>query len=211
MALGQVLATLPRTVPFAYYQRLSKKARRIYDASDAITRIDLGDKGAAEAACGAVQAALAAADKRALKKASQALANAICDDRQVPRVEIRVLAKRPKDDQEELHGLYVREDDGSAVIRVWMRTAERRDVVKPKTYLHTLLHEVVHHLDYDLLKLADSLHTEGFYKRENSLFKQVAGELAKTVRPRWPRAETSTPPLETPVPDRPVQLSLFDS
>jgi hypothetical protein len=202
-------------VPFAYYQRLSKKARRIYDASDAVLRIDLGEKAPAEAACADVQAALAAADKRALKKASQALANAICDDQQVPRVEIRVLAKRPKDEQEELHGLYVREDDGSAVIRVWMRTAERRDVVKPKTYLHTLLHEVVHHLDYDLLKLDDSLHTEGFYKRENSLFKQVAGELAKTVRPRWQRAasepgqtteKTSTTPRKG---GEPAQLSLF--
>ena len=199
-------------MPFAYYQRLSKKARRIYDASDAITRIDLGDPAAGEAACTAVQAALAADDKRALKKASQALSNAICDDRQVPRVEIRVLAKRPKDETEELHGLYVREDDGSAVIRVWMRTAERRDVVKPKTYLHTLLHEIVHHLDYDLLKLEDSLHTEGFYKRENSLFKQVAGELAKTVRPRWQRAPAPSPdpPPDAEPPRKPQQLSLFE-
>ena len=195
-------------MPFAYYQRLSKKARRIYDASDAITRIDLGDRGPAETASLGVQAALAADDKRALKKASQALANAICDDREVPRVEIRVLAKRPKDETEELHGLYVREDDGSAVIRVWMRTAERRDVVKPKTYLHTLLHEIVHHLDYDLLKLEDSLHTEGFYKRENSLFKQVAGELAKTVRPRWQRSTVAETP-EPPPPPAPIQLSLF--
>ncbi len=200
-------------MPFAYYQRLSKKARRIYDASDAIPRIDLADNGLAEAAAQGVQAALAEGDKRALKKASQSLANAICDDRQVPRVEIRVLAKRPKDETEELHGLYVREDDGSAVIRVWMRTAERRDVVKPKTYLHTLLHEVVHHLDYDLLKLEDSLHTEGFYKRENSLFKQVAGELAKTVRPRWQRTAASEAAAEpAPAPARQaVQLSLFDT
>ena len=202
-------------MPFAYYQRLSKKARRIYDASDAVVRIDLGQTGPAEAACASVQAALAAADKRALKKASQALADAICDDRQVPRVEIRVLVKRPKDETEELHGLYVRADDGGAVIRVWMRTAERRDVVKPKTYLHTLLHEIVHHLDYDLLKLEDSLHTEGFYKRENSLFKQVAGELAKTVRARPPRASAaeaspSAAPVTEPAARKPTQLSLFE-
>jgi len=113
-------------VPFAYYQRLSKQARRIYDASDAVVRIELGVRAPAEVACTAIQAGLAEGDKRAVGKASQALANAICADRQVPRVEIRVLARRPKDDARELHGLYVREEDTPAVIRVWMRTAERR-------------------------------------------------------------------------------------
>jgi hypothetical protein len=200
-------------VPFAYYKRLSKKARAIYDASDAIARIDLADRSASEEACRSVVEALANADKKALKRASQALADAICKDRDVPRVDIRVLAKRPKSDTEELHGLYVREEDKTPVIRVWMKTAERRDVVKPKTYLHTLLHEIVHHLDYDLLKLEDSLHTEGFYKRENSLFKQVAGELVKTVRPRWQRERTEPPSPEPPPreePPPPAQLRLFE-
>ena len=54
-----------------------------------------------------------------------------------------------------------------------MRTAKRRQVVAFRTYLRTLLHEVCHHLDYELLKLADSFHTEGFFKRESSLFKQI--------------------------------------
>jgi hypothetical protein len=30
-----------------------------------------------------------------------------------------------------------------------------------------------HHLDYEHLKLGDSFHTEGFYKRESSLFHQL--------------------------------------
>lgn len=169
---------------FAYYDRLSRKARAIYDASDAIVRIDLSDAQPARGACDAARLALAAADRRALRKAAQALADAICADRAVPSVEIRVLAKRPRSDVEELHGLYLREEDGTATIRVWMRTAARRDVVKPKTFIQTLLHEVVHHLDYDLLKLADSLHTEGFYKRVTSLFRQVGGELVTAVNPR---------------------------
>jgi hypothetical protein len=45
-----------------------------------------------------------------------------------------------------------------------------------RTFLRTLLHEVCHHLDYDLLRLPDSFHTEGFYKRESSLLKQILGE-----------------------------------
>lgn len=31
----------------------------------------------------------------------------------------------------------------------------------------------MHHLDYELLRLADSFHTEGFYKRESSLVYQL--------------------------------------
>jgi hypothetical protein len=54
-----------------------------------------------------------------------------------------------------------------------MRTAQRRQVVAFKTFLRTLLHEIVHHLDYELLELEDSLHTEGFYKRESSLFHRL--------------------------------------
>ena len=42
-----------------------------------------------------------------------------------------------------------------------------------RTFLRTLLHELCHHLDYELLDLDDSFHTEGFFKRESSLFKQL--------------------------------------
>jgi DinB superfamily len=49
-------------------------------------------------------------------------------------------------------------------------------VVAFRTYLRTLLHEVGHHLDYALLRLRDSYHTEGFYKRESSLFHQLVAE-----------------------------------
>ncbi|MCP4200519.1 MAG: hypothetical protein GY769_01130, partial [bacterium] len=62
-----------------------------------------------------------------------------------------------------------------ARISVWMRTAQKRNVVAFKTFLRTLLHELGHHLDYELLELEDSLHTEGFFKRESSLFHQLVG------------------------------------
>lgn len=202
---------------FGYYERLSKKDRRIYDASDAVPRVEIADPRTAREARRAIEAALLAEDKRLAGRAAQALANAICDDRQVPRLVVRILAKRPKDESAELHGLYVREEGEPAVIRVWMRTAERRQVVKPKTFLRTLLHEIVHHLDYELLKLADSFHTQGFYRREASLFRQIsdAGEAA----PSNPADDlvgadgSASPPRArkpSPAPKRqPVQLSLF--
>jgi hypothetical protein len=60
-----------------------------------------------------------------------------------------------------------------------MRTARQRRVVAFRTFLRTLLHELCHHLDYQHLRLADSFHTEGFYKRESSLFHQLVPEPAR--------------------------------
>jgi hypothetical protein len=62
-----------------------------------------------------------------------------------------------------------------------MRTAQRRRVVAFRTFLRTLLHELGHHLDYSYLRLPDSFHTEGFYKRESSLMHQL---LPPTKPPR---------------------------
>jgi hypothetical protein len=54
-----------------------------------------------------------------------------------------------------------------------MRTAQRRDVVKPRTFLRTLMHELGHYLDYALLKLDDSYHSSGFYQRESFLVRTL--------------------------------------
>ena len=75
----------------------------------------------------------------------------------------------------ELHGLYepISDKVKQAEISVWMRTAKRKQVVAFKTYMRTLFHELCHHFDYELYKLEDSFHTEGFFKRESSLYKQL--------------------------------------
>ena len=99
----------------------------------------------------------------------------------VPPVKVDVLAARPHNRHGELHGLYTAERGRTPVIQLWMRTAKQRRVVAFRTYLRTLLHEVGHHLDYTLLGLRDSYHTEGFYKRESSLFKQLVPERAASV------------------------------
>jgi hypothetical protein len=46
-------------------------------------------------------------------------------------------------------------------------------VVRFRTFLRTLLHEPCDHLDYERLALPDSFHTEGFYKRESRLLRQL--------------------------------------
>jgi len=53
-------------------------------------------------------------------------------------------------------------------IYVHNRTAVRGNILAPKTFLDTLLHEWVHHYDFCKLGL-NSIHTAGFYKRLKDL------------------------------------------
>jgi hypothetical protein len=59
-------------------------------------------------------------------------------------------------------------------------------VVAFRTFLRTLLHEFCHHLDYTLLGLQDSFHTEGFFRRESGLFSQLVGENSPSAPARKP-------------------------
>lgn len=53
-------------------------------------------------------------------------------------------------------------------IYITNRTAVRGQLLAPKTFLITLLHEWIHHYDHCKLKL-NSIHTKGFYLRLQSL------------------------------------------
>lgn len=53
-------------------------------------------------------------------------------------------------------------------ISIQNRTAVQAKVLAPKSFLDTLLHEWMHHYDYERLKL-NSIHTKGFYERIRSL------------------------------------------
>ena len=167
-------------MPFGYYQRLSLRQRRVYDRSDAIQRLALPDADAIRPAVAELAEALSSESRTATEGTSQRLAAGLHRQFAVPPVELRVLAARPSKSWGELHGLY---EYGPELARpritLWMRTAQKRQVVAFRTYLRTLLHEVCHHLDYALLKLPDSFHTQGFYSRESSLFHQLMG----TARP----------------------------
>ena len=78
---------------------------------------------------------------------------------------------RPNNDWGELHGLYEEaEVRRRARITIWMRTSHHKKVIAFHTFFRTLFHEICHHLDYELLGLADSFHTEGFFKGESRLF-----------------------------------------
>jgi len=161
-------------MPFAYYNKLTRKQQRIYDQSDALVSIKLPNALAIQELTAELQALLPGGQRAPVQRLCQRISNAITDELAVDKITIKVLSSRPANDAYELHGFYMPayQDTGHA-ITVYMRTASRKQVVAFKTFLRTLLHEICHHLDYEYLKLEESYHTEGFYKRESSLFHQI--------------------------------------
>jgi hypothetical protein len=168
-------------VPFPYYARLSARDKKTYRASDAIATVELPDAEGLRPVVAELERALAAEDRRGVEAACRRIADGICARLAVPAVRVRVLAARPTGDFGELHGLYEPEPP-PARVTLWMRTAARRRVVAFRSFLRTLVHELLHHLDYELYRFEETFHTEGFFQRESSLARRLLGE----------------PPAETP-------------
>ncbi len=161
-------------MPFAYYDRLTRGQQRIYRQSDAVSAVPIPHAGDLRPLVAAVEDALAAGDRARVQTSADRLLAEIAARLRVPPLRTEVLSVRPSREWGELHGLYNGASGGRAArVSVWMRTAQRHQVVKFRTFLRTLLHELCHHLDYDLLRLSDSFHTEGFYQRESSLLRQL--------------------------------------
>ncbi len=169
-------------MPFAFYDRLSPARQRIYRKSAAIVRVEVPDFPGLVPLARAIESPLEAGDRAGVERACQALVDSFNARLATPPVRMKVLARRPTNDYGELDGLYEpRELDEyargeRAVISVWMRTDQKEQLVKFRTFLRTLVHEMVHHLDYEHYKLAETFHTEGFYARESTLMKDLLGE-----------------------------------
>lgn len=189
-------------MPFAFYDRLSPRRQRIYDRSDRIEAVPVPGVEALQPIVESIAQALATGHPRATELACQRLLDELTRQLQVPPVRIKVYRTRPQMADGELHGLYEPTQDGTPPkISVWMRTARRRQVVKFRTFLRTVLHELCHHLDYELYKLPETFHTEGFYKRESHLLRQLAGESP----PAGKRNEVQSAPSTLPHPRREVR------
>jgi hypothetical protein len=180
-------------MPFAYYESLSARSKRTYRKSDRILRVALPEVAALQPHATAIGTALATEDPARLAAACQALATALVAQLRAPPVEVRVLERRPANSEGELHGLYEPDDvtGGMACITLWMRTARKVQVVKFRTFLRTLVHELLHHLDYEHYGLEETFHTEGFYARESALFKELLGEFEE-------RGAANAPPPPSP-------------
>jgi hypothetical protein len=170
-------------MPFSYYARLSRAQQAIYRKSDEIETIRLPRPEDLHPLVDDLVAALASENRADTQETTTRLILGLCKVLGLPAVRVEVLAARPHARWGELHGLYTAERGRTPKIQLWMRTAKQRRVVAFRTYLRTLLHEVGHHIDYALLRLRDSMHTEGFYKRESSLFHQLVPDKRETSMP----------------------------
>ena len=160
-----------------WYRRLPPVLQRVAARSDRHPTLNLQPGASLAAAVGELATALAGARPHAVEAVAQRIADGVCTAFAVPRLRVRVEARRPHDQRGELHGLYEPGHRGRGdVITLWMLTAKRGQVVAWRTFLRTLLHELCHHLDYGYLQLPDSLHTQGFYQRESSLFAALVPE-----------------------------------
>jgi hypothetical protein len=121
---------------------------------------------------------------------------------EVPQCGIRVLAARLLRVREnwssELFGDYAPD---AMLIRVWMRTAVKKEITSFGMFLSTLCHEFCHHLDLQQFKFPDSWHTRGFYERAAALYHFAKDTTPKKLfwvpvsggrwRIDWPRTNRS--------------------
>jgi hypothetical protein len=158
-----------------YFYRLPARAQRIWLKSDSIDRFDLVPDLAIFSLTKSLMVALPSGAPLIVERTAQALADRICRLMGIRGVRIEVRGVRPHNTRGELHGIFYPRGPSSSpsepLIILWMRTAQRHDVVKPKTFLRTLMHELGHYLDYALLRLQESFHTTGFFRRESFLVK----------------------------------------
>lgn len=160
----------------AFFYRLPPHAQRCYLESDSITRYQFVPDAAAAKSVAGLTRALAKGNPSDTEHAVRAVACEMCRLAGVPDVAVDVREVRPKNTRGELHGLFYPSDPRKRTLSrivLWMRTAERHEVVKPRTFVRTLMHELVHYFDYSVLKLDDSFHTRGFFARESFLVRST--------------------------------------
>jgi len=162
-------------MPFSYFDRLSPARKVVYLRSDAIEKIHLPPGPPLDGFVARLEQGLKDERRKEVEQVSQALLSSLTARLEVPPIRVKVLTVRPSGNWGELHGLYEPTEDGTPpLITVWMRTVARKQIVAFRTFLRTLLHELCHHLDYELYKFPETFHTEGFYKRESNLLTQIA-------------------------------------
>jgi hypothetical protein len=146
--------------------------RREYEKSDGLVTMPLPPAPPLQELTRALAAAMASGETAPVRRAGDALLEALATFYQVPVPSLRVLGVRPHRVTAgvctyQLFGDYT---PPTQRIRVWMRTAIREKVSSPKALLNTLLHEFCHHLDCTRLSCPQSFHTRGFYTRIDHLY-----------------------------------------
>jgi len=156
--------------------------RAEYLKSDRIKTLGLPSNSTLPEIAKRLESAMKAGATAEVRKACADFLGAASDFYGAPNCTIRVLAARPLRVRErgtfELFGDY---DPENSVIRVWMRTAVRKEITSFGTFLSTLCHEFCHHLDFQKFGFQDSWHTRGFYERTAVLYHYTRGTPLKKL------------------------------
>jgi len=169
-----------------------------FGESDRIKTLDLPRERKLLTIASSIDSAMQAGVAADVRRSCAEFLAVASDFYKVPACGFRVLAARPLRVREnwtsELFGDY---DPETMLIRVWMRTAVKKEITSYGTFLSTLCHEFCHHLDFQRFGFSDSWHTRGFYERAAALYHHVRDTTPKKLvwvpvaggrwRIDWPR------------------------
>ena len=138
----------------------------------------------------------------------QKLLDNICRALKISRTRLRVSDERQPHKLRggklayKLYGVYYCEN---AVIEIANLTSIRKQVVAGKTFLDTLIHELMHHIDRKFLRIPSTPHSPGFYERiedlKAKLMRMKGGERASPQEAAWERPKDLTAALEAAAAD----------
>jgi hypothetical protein len=173
--------------------------------SDRVRNLELPQNANFTRMAHAIELAMEEGAPAVVRRACAGLLAELSEFYKVPECGIRVLSARPLQVREtwtsELFGDY---SPDTMLIRVWMRTAVRKEVTSLGTLLSTICHEFCHHLDFHKFGFVGSWHTRGFYERAGALYHCVRGTTPKRLfwtpvaggrwRINWPRTSRAGRP-----------------
>jgi hypothetical protein len=156
--------------------------------SDRLTALEVPEDDRLQASANSIDSAMLRSNASSVRQACTEFLSIASGFYLVRQPGIRVLAARPLRVREggsaiELFGDY---DPETLLIRLWMRTAIRKQVTSYGTFLSTLCHEFCHHLDCQRFGWRESCHTRGFYQRTAALYHHARGTPVKPLF--WVRA-----------------------
>lgn len=194
-------------MPFPYYDNLSAALKRTYRKSDAIESIPVKNHGDIYPVVMKLKKSLEDNNRRDVARYASEICRLVCQGLDTETLAVKVKSRRPSRSDEELQGLYERTEGEAAVLTIWMRTAAKGQVVAFKSFIRTVFHELCHHLDYAYFNLNDSLHTEGFFKRESSLYRQIVPPEIRTGKPG--KSKVPRKKIKRQERKKPEQMKLF--
>lgn len=111
------------------------------------------------------------ADKDRMKYGFELLTY-LCDKFKIAPIKRLIILDKPRKQIKngQIYGYYVR---NNREIYIYNKTAKTNKIIAINRFYETLLHEFIHHYDFEKLKLSDSPHTSGFYKRITDLMKKI--------------------------------------